>query len=145
MQPLDSYARGGLWLLPVWPDLLFDATFTRQPPNQTDFAGWSRYATSMAFLVSHLVGSVLGAGIGVLGFAALSRLRAGRGEPRLAVWRIVTTALRSILVTAVFGIAAFAQPAIGRSTSPGTPTWSTSATTSGVGRCSARPCRACCY
>jgi hypothetical protein len=82
-----------VWLLLVWPGLLFYATCTHQPPYQKDFAGWFRYVTSMAFLVRHLVGGVLGAGIGVLGFAALSSLQAERGEPRLAVWRIVTTAL----------------------------------------------------
>ena len=114
MRPLDSYARRGLWALPVWAVLLFYATVTHQPPYQTDFAGWSRYVTGTDFLVSHLVGSILGAALGILGFVALAVLLAGAGSPRTAVWALATSVLGSTFTTAVFGIAAFAQPAIGR-------------------------------
>jgi hypothetical protein len=87
---------------------------THQPPYQRDFPGWFRYVTTTAFLVSHLLGSILGAGIGILGFVALAILLAERGRPRAATWALVTTVLGSIFATALFGIAAFAQPAIGR-------------------------------
>ncbi|MDQ1483018.1 MAG: hypothetical protein QOF35_1094 [Actinomycetota bacterium] len=115
MQPIDAVSRRGLWALPVWAGLLFYATFTHQPPYQSDFAGWSRYVTTTPFLVSHLVGSILGAGIGILGFVALSVVLVRRGAVRLAIWGLVTAVLGVVLTTAVFGIAAFAQPAIGRS------------------------------
>jgi hypothetical protein len=114
MRSLDIYARRGLWALPVWAALLLFATLSHQPPYQTDFPAWSRYVTTDAFLVSHLVGSILGAGIGVLGFVALSIALFGNGAPRLALWGLVTGTLGNTLTTAVFGIAAFAQPAIGR-------------------------------
>jgi hypothetical protein len=114
MDTLAAYARRGLWALPVWAVLLFLATLTHQPDYRTDFAAWSRYVTGGGFLLSHLVGSILGAGIGVLGFVALSVVLALRGAPRLALWGVVTGALGTTLTTAVFGIAAFAQPAIGR-------------------------------
>jgi hypothetical protein len=115
MRPIDVYARRGLWALVVWAVLLLYATFTHQPPYQTDFAGWSRYVTGTDFLVGHLLGSILGAGIGILGFVALSIVLADRGVPRLALWGLVTAVLGATLTTAVFGVAAFAQPAIGRS------------------------------
>jgi hypothetical protein len=114
-EPLDSYARRGLWALLVWALLLFYATFTHQPPYQTDFPGWSRYVTTSQFVVSHLVGSILGAGMGILGFLALAVALAHRAAPRLALFGLVTGVLGAVLTTAVFGIAAFAQPAIGRS------------------------------
>jgi len=38
MRPLDSYARKGLWAAVVWAVLLCYATFSHQPPYQTDFA-----------------------------------------------------------------------------------------------------------
>jgi hypothetical protein len=104
----------------VWAVLLFLATLTHQPDYQSDFAAWSRYVTTDVFLVSHLVGSILGAGIGVLGFVALSLALLGRDAPRLAVWGLVTGTLGNVLTTAVFGIAAFAQPAIGRAYLAGT-------------------------
>ena len=115
MRPIDVYARRGLWALVVWAVLLLYVTFTHQPPYQTDFAGWSRYVTGTDFLVGHLLGSILGAGIGILGFVALSIVLADRGVPRLALWGLVTAVLGATLTTAVFGVAAFAQPAIGRS------------------------------
>jgi hypothetical protein len=114
MRSLDLYARRGLWALPVWAVLLLLATLTHQPAYQTDFAAWSRYVTTEVFLVSHLVGSILGAGIGILGFTALSVALFGHGSPRLALWGLVTGTLGNTLTIAVFGVAAFAQPAIGR-------------------------------
>jgi hypothetical protein len=80
-------ARIGVWLLPLYGLLLTLSTLTHQPDPQTDLAGYSRYVTTDVFLVSHLVGSILG---GALGLVA------------------------NTLVTAVFAAAAFAQPAIGR-------------------------------
>lgn len=115
MRSLESYARRGLWALPVWAVLLFYATITHQPDYRTDFPGWSGYVTTTAFLVSHLVGSILGAGIGILGFVALSIVLVERQAPRVALWALVTAVLGSTFTIAVFGIAAFAQPAIGRS------------------------------
>ena len=115
MRPIDVYARRGLWALVVWAVLLLYVTFTHQPPYRTDFAGWSRYVTGTDFLVGHLLGSILGAGIGILGFVALSIVLADLGVPRLALWGLVTAVLGATLTTAVFGVAAFAQPAIGRS------------------------------
>jgi hypothetical protein len=114
MQSLDTYARRGLWALPVWAVLLLLATLSHQPAYQSDFAAWSRYVTTDTFLVSHLVGSILGAGIGMLGFVALSVALAVHDSPRLALWGLVTGTLGIVLTTAVFGVAAFAQPAIGR-------------------------------
>ena len=114
MRPLDSYARKGLWAAVVWAVLLCYATFSHQPPYQTDFAGWSRYVTSTEFLVSHLVGSILGAAIGVLGFVALTVVLADSGAPRIGLWALVTSVLGTVATVAVFGVGAFAQPAIGR-------------------------------
>ena len=114
MRSLDTYARRGLWALPVWAVLLFLATLTHQPAYQTDFTAWSRYVTTDLFLVSHLIGSILGAGIGLLGFVALSVALAVQDAPRLALWGLAISTLGTVLTTAVFGVAAFAQPAIGR-------------------------------
>src|ERR1700694_2459832 len=68
---LDRTTRWGLWALPVWTVLLFLGTLTHQPDTQTDFAGFARYVTTTQFLISHIVASIIGAGIGVLGFLAL--------------------------------------------------------------------------
>lgn len=112
--PSARIVRLGLWALPAWAVLLFYGTITHQPPPQTQLAAWSRYVTTPEFLASHLIASLLGAAIGIIGMVALAVFLAVRGRPRAAVWGLVAGVVGSTLVTAVFGIAAFAQPAIGR-------------------------------
>src|SRR5438132_4299207 len=68
---LDRITRWGLWLLPVWAVLLFVGTIDHQPDTRTDFAGFARYVTTPEFLASHIVASIIGAAIGVLGLLAL--------------------------------------------------------------------------
>jgi hypothetical protein len=114
MRALDRYTHRGLWALVVWAVLLFYATFTHQPPYMTRFGDWSRYVTQASFLVGHLVGSILGAAIGILGFVCLSVLLVERGAPRLGLWALITAVVGAVFTTAIFGVAAFAQPAIGR-------------------------------
>jgi hypothetical protein len=112
--PLARAARLGLWALPVWAALLFASTLTHQPNWRTDLAGWSRYVTTSQFLASHLVASILGAAIGALGMVALGAVLARRGHPRAGLWAMVTGVFANVLSASVFGVAAFAQPAIGR-------------------------------
>jgi len=112
--PLARAARLGLWALPVWAALLFAGTLTHQPSWKTHLASWSRYVTTPQFLASHLVASILGAGIGAVGMVALGAVLASRGRPRAGLWAMVTGVLANVVTTAVVGIAAFAQPAIGR-------------------------------
>jgi hypothetical protein len=107
-----------LWSLPAWALLLLLATLTHQPPYQTEFGAWSRYVTTPEFLVSHLVGSILGGALGILGFVGLGLVLVGHQERRvrrLAAPGVAAGVVGDVLITSVFGIAAFAQPAIGRS------------------------------
>ena len=114
LPPSARIVRLGLWALPAWAALLFYGTFTHQPPPQTQFTAWSRYVTTPEFLASHLIASILGAAIGALGMIALGAVLASRGRPRAGLWVMVTGVFANVVSAAVFGIAAFAQPAIGR-------------------------------
>jgi hypothetical protein len=114
---LDRFARAGLWALPLWAALLLVSTLTHQPSYAADFPAYARYVTTTPFLLSHLVASILGAAIGLLGLFALFVLlvRGARGgTSRLALAGLVAAVLATALTTSVFGVAAFAQPAIGR-------------------------------
>jgi hypothetical protein len=111
---LEHYARWGLWALPVWTLLLFLGTLTHQPSYQTDFPAYARYVTTTEFLISHLVASILGAGIGTLGLIALFVVLCKGRTASLALWALVTVIIGNTLLTSVFGVAAFFQPAIGR-------------------------------
>lgn len=90
-----------------------------QPDYQTDFPGYARYITTSAFLASHLVGSIVGAGIGVIGAAALF-VFASESAPARAAWGFTLTAFAQVSLASVFGVAAFFQPAIGRAFLEGT-------------------------
>jgi hypothetical protein len=118
MSSLERMTRLFVWALPAWATLLLLATLTHQPPYQTRFGDWSRYVTTPQFLVSHLVGSILGGALGIIGFVGLGLLLVGqedRRARRLAVPGVVCSVIGNVFVISVFGIAAFAQPAIGRS------------------------------
>ena len=112
---LRPVARRALWSLPVWSLLLFLSTLTHQPDPATEFEAYARYITTDRFLVSHIVASIVGAGVGMIGFMALFlslSLVSGR-VGRLPLVALVAAVFGNSLVTSVFGVAAFAQPAIG--------------------------------
>lgn len=111
---LEHYTRWGLWALPIYTVLLFLGTLTHQPHYQTDFPAYARYVTTNEFLISHLVTSILGAAIGILGFIALFIVLCKGRTASLALWALVSGVIGTTLTTAVVGVAAFAQPAIGQ-------------------------------
>src|SRR5882762_573283 len=114
VRDLDRVTRRGLWALPVWAVLLFVGTVDHQPDTRTDFAGFARYVTTPEFLTSHIVASIIGAGIGVLGLLALFTFLAVRVRSRLAAAGLAMAVVGNVMLTALFGLAAFGQVAVGR-------------------------------
>jgi hypothetical protein len=112
--PLARAARLGVWALPVWAALLSISTITEQPHWQTQPAAWSRYVTTSEFLASHLIASIVGAAIGALGMVALGAVLARRGHPAIGLAAMVTGVVANVLSASALGVAAFAQPALGR-------------------------------
>ena len=110
---LTSAARRWVWALPAWGVLLGLSTLSQQPSYDTDFAGYAEYVTTGRFLASHLVASILGAALGVVGAVALLVLLAETPGVRLAFGGVVAFAMGQVVLTSVFGVAAFFQPAIG--------------------------------
>lgn len=107
-------ATAGLWLLPTYAVLLTLSTLTHQPDSTSEFGDWSRYVTTDVFLVSHLVGSILGAGLGLVGLVAALLLLVRGPAAVSAMIGVALSIVANTLLTAIFGVAAFAQPAIGR-------------------------------
>lgn len=108
------FARVAVWALPAWALLLFLGTLTHQPDPQTAFADFAAYVTTDRFLVSHLVNSIAGAvagSIGVIGVMLL--LQASPAGGRALAGTLAFTA-GNVLTASIFGVAAFAQPALGR-------------------------------
>nr|WP_231133976.1 ester cyclase [Motilibacter deserti] len=107
-------ARAG-WLLPVAAALLLWTTARHQPDPAADLAGWSGFVTTRRFQVEHLAGSVVGQALWTLGAAALvAAVLPATRRPGYAVAGLAATVLGGAGLLAGFGVAAFAQPAIGR-------------------------------
>jgi hypothetical protein len=111
---VERWVDRGLWLLPIYGGLTLVATWTHQPDPAVDLAAWSEYVTTGWFYVSHLLGSLLGLAIGTLGVVALGLRVAHDGRrPRAAMTAVVLHVVGAAVVLALFGVAAFVQPAMG--------------------------------
>lgn len=114
-QRLDRYARVGLWALPIYGLANLIGTLSSQPDYKKDFPGYARYISTSPFLASHLFLSILGTGIGILGFTSLFvYLMRASTRPGMALSGFVMTVLGNVGIVSVFGVAAFAQRAIGK-------------------------------
>jgi len=119
--PIRAFARRALWALPIWAAMLFLGTLTEQPDPQTAFADFAAYVTTDWFLWSHLINSILGAAIGSLGVVGLMLyLQDSKGSGR-AIIGMAASVSGNVLMSSVYGIAAFAQPAMGRMFQAGQP------------------------
>jgi hypothetical protein len=110
----DNPTRLGILAIPVYGLLVFLSTLSHQPDYRTDFPAYAEYVTTTSFLVSHLVGSILGTTIGLFGVLALFALLATTGVHRLALRGLVLSVGGIAFIMTLFGAATFAQPAIGR-------------------------------
>src|SRR4029453_15963694 len=113
-QQVRAFARGALWALPVWAAMLFLGTLTHQPDPQTDFAGFAAYVTTTSFLLSHLNNSITGAAIGSIGVVGLVLYLQDSKVVGRTIIGMVATVVSNTLVASIFGVAAFAQTAMGR-------------------------------
>lgn len=113
-EPVARLARIGVWGLPIFAATLFAGTITHQPPPQTDLADWSRYVTTNEFLFSHIAFSIFGCVFGAIGSLSLGIVLMERGSVKLGLAGLLTGLSAQVLGPSIFGIAAFAQPAIGR-------------------------------
>jgi hypothetical protein len=110
----DNSTRLGVLAIPVYGLLVLLSTLSHQPDYRTDFRAYAEYVTTTSFLVSHLVGSILGTTIGLVGVLALGAVLAATSARRLALRGLVLSVAGMAFIMTLFGAAAFAQPAIGR-------------------------------
>ena len=111
---IRTFTRRAIWALPVWAAMLFLGTLTHQPDPQTAFDDFAAYVITDGFLISHLLNSILGAAIGSIGIIALMLfLQNSKAAGRMLIGMTATVAANT-LTSSIFGVAAFAQPAMGR-------------------------------
>ena len=109
-----AFAHGALWALPVWAAMLFAGTLTHQPDPQTAMGDFANYVTTNEFLWSHLINSILGAAIGSVGVVALVLTLLDSRAAGRAIAGMIATVAGNTMTASIFGVAAFAQPAMGR-------------------------------
>ena len=110
---LDRAMRWGVWLLPLHALLFLWGTRERQPSPSTEFGEWAAFVSTDEFRWAHLVASIGGQAAGMIGTAALGLLvLRGAGIGRSALGLLLHLTGSSLMLSG-FGVAAFAQPAIG--------------------------------
>ena len=70
--------------------------------------------TTTEFLFGHIVFSIVGAGIGVLGLQALFTFLALHGGSLVSIAGVALAVVGNVVISAIFGMAAFGQSALGR-------------------------------
>jgi hypothetical protein len=112
----------GLIGLPISGLLTAWATLTPQPNPSTEFEAWSRFVTTTYFMLTHLLGTMLGIILLIFGVVALGAYLTGWGRRpgRLGLVAMTTTIAANMLFLPITGWAAFGEPAIGRAYLSGT-------------------------
>ena len=104
----------GLLGLPLYGVLTFWSSLHPQPDPNTHFEAWSRYVSTNHYVLTHVLGSILGLILGIFGTFALgaylTRSRAGR----LGLVAMVITVLGSTLFLPAMGVSAFSVPKEGQ-------------------------------
>jgi hypothetical protein len=104
----------GLLGLPLYGVLTCWSSLHPQPDPNTHFEAWSRYVTTNHYVLTHVLGSILGLILGIFGTFALgaylTRSRAGR----LGLVAMVITVLGSTLFLPAMGVSAFSVPKEGQ-------------------------------
>ena len=111
-----NWIRIGLLALPISGVLTAWATLTPQPNPSTEFDAWSHFVTTTYFMLTHLLGTMLGIILLIFGVIALGAYLAkekGRSR-RLGLVAMVVTIAANMLFLPIAGWAAFGEPAIGR-------------------------------
>ena len=99
--------------LPAYGVLTLVGTASQQPDPETHFEAWSEYVTTDWFYASHIGASILGLALGTLGVVGLGVALTDGGRPRAALGAVVLHVFGAAVLFALFGVAAFVQPAIG--------------------------------
>ena len=68
----EKWIRTALIALPLYGALLFSGTLTHQPDYKTQFRDYAEYITTNRFIVDHLVVSILGIAVAMIGVLALA-------------------------------------------------------------------------
>ena len=110
---MAAWIRAGLFALPVYGILVAYATRNSQPDQTTDPDAWAAFVSTPEYLVEHVLSSVVGAALVILGTMALGVLLSRTRAARLGVTGMVLSVVAQVLFMVPGVISTFATPAIG--------------------------------
>jgi len=109
-----NWIRLGLLALPVYGLLTFWTTLDPQPDPSTDYEASVRYVSTNYYVLSHLLGSILGLVFAIFGVFALGAYLAKGRAGRLGLVAMVITVVGNALFLPLLGVSAFAAPQEGQ-------------------------------
>jgi len=104
----------GLLGLPLYGMLTFWSSLDPQPDPNTHYEAWSRFVTTEHYLLTHVLGSILGLILAIFGTFALGAYLAKGRAGRLGLVAMVVTVFGSALFLPAMGVSAFAAPEEGQ-------------------------------
>jgi hypothetical protein len=104
----------GLLGLPLYGALTFWSSLDPQPDPSTHYEAWSRFVTTNHYVLTHLLGSILGLILAIFGTFALGAYLTRSRAPRLGLVAMVITVLGAVLFLPALGVSAFAAPEEGQ-------------------------------
>ena len=104
----------GLLGLPLYGALTFWSGLNPQPDPTAHYEAWSRFVTTDHYVLTHLLGSILGLVLAIFGTFALGAFLVGSRAGRLGLVAMVVTVLGTALFLPAMGVSAFATPTEGQ-------------------------------
>lgn len=100
--------------LPIYGLLTIWASLDPQPEQVKHPEAWARFVSSNHYILTHVIGSIGGAVLAILGVFALGAYLANSRAGRLGLVALVVTVVGQAVGLVIGGISTFATPAIGQ-------------------------------
>jgi len=108
-----AWVRTGLLALPLYAVLVGYATRVAQPDQVSDPENWAGFVSTTSYLVEHVLASVVGTALAILGTFALGAYLAGSRRSRSALWGMTLAVTGQVLFMVPGVVSTFVTPAIG--------------------------------
>ena len=104
----------GLLGLPLYGALTFWSSLNPQPDPSTHYEAWSQFVTTNHYVLTHVLGTILGLIFAIFGTFALGAYLTTSRAGRLGLVAMIITVLGSALFLPAVGVSAFAAPEEGQ-------------------------------
>ena len=111
---IAKWIRSGLLALPLYGVLTFWSSLDPQPDPNTNYDAWARFVITDHYVLTHVLGSILGLILSIFGTFALGAYLAKSRAGRMGLVAMVITVFGSALFLPGMGVSAFAAPEEGQ-------------------------------